>query len=171
VRTLAGHIIFPRARERVVSGPKARFRPHGTPECPRLQFVADSLVERGGFEPSVPRKRDIPNSRFSPAPNMIEEVRFAVDSLLEGSGFELLVPREIGVQGGRPLAALPGPYSAPAARRPWPSPLGRSKPTTNILEGSFDPRTSFVTFGCHWWKPAIFDPNLSAAARRGSSVT
>jgi transposase-like protein len=22
----------------------------------------------------------------------------------------------------------------------------------------------------HWWKPAIFDPNLSAAARRGSSA-
>ena len=28
----------------------------------------------------------------------------------------------------------------------------------------------FVTFGFHWWKPAIFDPNLSAAARRGSSA-
>jgi len=35
--------------------------------------------------------------------------------------------------GGRPLAALPEPYSAPAARRPWPSPLGRFKPITNIL--------------------------------------
>ena len=30
--------------------------------------------------------------------------------------------------------------------------------------------TGFVTFGFHSWKLAIFDPNLSAAARRGSSA-
>jgi hypothetical protein len=34
------------------------------------------------------------------------------------------------------LRALPGPYSAPAGRRPWPSQRGRSKPTANILSGS-----------------------------------
>jgi hypothetical protein len=33
-----------------------------------------------------------------------------------------------------------------------------------------EPVTRFVTFDRHWWKPAIFDPNLLAAARRGSSA-
>jgi hypothetical protein len=42
-----GPYYFPRARGAGRRRPQtARFRPHGTPGCPRLQFVADSLVGR-----------------------------------------------------------------------------------------------------------------------------
>ena len=58
------------------------------------------------------------------------------DSLLEGNGFEPLVPREIGVRAGLASCGFTWAYSAPAARRPWPSSLGRLKSITNILPGA-----------------------------------
>ena len=67
-------------------------RGHTTPQR-QEQFVADSPLEGGGFEPSVPLWRMVPG----PASAELRQVRagqlrFAPDSPLEEAGFELFVP-------------------------------------------------------------------------------
>src|SRR5260370_24335393 len=63
---------------------------------PKVRFAADSPVEGGGFEPSVPRQKARsrcwhPDDHRRNAP---PKVRFATDSPLEGDGFEPSVPHE-----------------------------------------------------------------------------
>jgi len=65
-----------------------------SPEAEEVRFATDSLLERAGFEPSVPRQKARsrcwhPDDHRRNAP---PKVRFATDSPLEGDGFELSVP-------------------------------------------------------------------------------
>jgi hypothetical protein len=71
-----------------------------------------------------------------------------------------------------PLPLLP---EIMAARSTWDIASCNSRETSALASSEKEdwirePVTRFVAFGFHWWKLAIFDPNLSAAARRGSSA-
>jgi hypothetical protein len=114
--------------------------------APRYRLFADSLQERAGFEPSVPRQKDlckhprlpsIASARCSTAMGSAPESSVRNDSPLEGDGFEPSVPRL------RSLAEFVKPRSPPRPFRAGGVGRARAPPDSPRTKPSLPSRATF----------------------------